>query len=274
MIQEHATTRDAKLSGKVVIVTGGTQGLGEAIARNLAELGADGLVICGRNQERGNRVADALNQSGCLSVYVRADLAKEDDCRQVVQACDERFGRVNGLVNAAGITTRGTLENTTVALWDRMFAINSRAPFILMQETVAIMKREQILGSIVNILSGAIHGGFPTIMAYSASKGALAILTKNVAHALRFDRIRVNGINMGWTYTVAEDALVKSEGHPDNWLELADAKQPFKRILRSEDIAKLTAYLLSDDAEMMTGSLIDFDQNVIGAYDESDALEK
>ena len=267
MTQEPATTGDGKLSGKVVIVTGGTQGLGEGIAHHLAALGADGLVICGRNQDGGKRVADGLNQSSCPSSYVRADLSREEDCRRVVQACDERFGRVNGLVNAAGLTTAGTLEDTTVALWDDIVAVNARAPFILMQEAVKVMKREQIRGSIVNILSDYSYCGAPEHMAYSASKGALAILTKNVAHALRFDRIRVNGINMGWTHTVNEDALQKAMGQPDNWLELAEAKQPFGRLLRPEDIAKLTAYLLSDDAEMMTGSLIDLTEKVIGSYD-------
>ncbi|MDP6793589.1 MAG: SDR family oxidoreductase [Anaerolineales bacterium] len=267
MEQALATNSDGKLSGKVVIVTGSTQGLGEGISNHLAKLGADGLVICGRNQDGGERVASALNQSGCPSIYVRADLAIEEDCRQVVQACDTRFGRVNGLVNAAGITTRGTLEDTTVDLWDHLFAVNTRAPFILMQEAVRIMRRENIEGSVVNILSVAVHCGAIPIMAYSASKGALAILTKNVAHALRFDRIRVNGINMGWADTEGEHAIRIAEGEPDNWLDLAEANEPFGRLLRTDDIAKLTAYLLGDDAEMMTGSLIDFNQHVIGALD-------
>ena len=262
-----ATSSDGKLSGKVVIVTGGTQGLGEGIAHHLAALGADGLIICGRNQDGGERVAAALNQSGCPSSYIRADLAREEDCRQVVQACDKRFGRVNGLVNAAGTTTRGTLEDTTVDLWDNIFAINVRGPFILTQEAVRIMKRQQTRGSIVNILSIAVHCGAATIMAYSASKAALGILTKNVAHALRIDRIRVNGINMGWADTVGEHTVQTDDGQPENWLELAEAKEPFGRLLQTHDIANLTAYLLSDDAEMMTGSLIDFDQHVIGGLD-------
>ena len=267
MTQHRPTTRQGTLAGKVVIVTGSTQGMGEGIAHHLAELGADGLVICGRNQHQGQMVSDALTQSGCPSEYVQADLVREDHCRRVVQACDKRFGRVNGLVNSAGITTRGNLQDTSVTLWDTMFAINSRAPFILIQEVVRVMKREQIPGSIVNILSEASHCGSPPFMAYAASKGALAILTKNVANALRFDRIRVNGISMGLTDTAGEHAIRKATGEPDNWLELAESKSPFRRLLRPSDIAKLTAYLLSDDAEMMTGSLIDFNQHVIGAPD-------
>lgn len=257
------------LADKVVIVTGGTQGLGEGIARHLAELDAAGLVICGRNQANGQRVAAALTELGSPSLYVPADLAQEADCRQVVRACDERFGRVDGLVNAAGLTTRGTLDDTSVELWDRMFAVNTRAPFLLMQEAVRLMKRAGRGGSIVNILSMSSYGGQPFITAYCASKGALATLTKNTANGLRFDRVRVNAINMGWTATDAEHEVQKAMGQPDNWLELADARMPFGRLLRPRDIAALTAYLLSDDAEMMTGAIIDLDQNVMGGYDDS-----
>lgn len=267
MIEDNSTPRAGRLIGKVVIITGGTQGLGEGIARYLAGLGTAGLVICGRNRERGQMVAAALTGTGCQSLYVQADLANEADCRQVVQACDEQFGRVDGLVNAAGLTTRGTLEDTPVELWDQMFAVNTRAPFILMQETVRVMKREGRGGSIVNIISMSSHGGQPYITAYCASKGALATLTKNAAHALRFDRIRVNGLNIGWTYTPNEDKTQKAMGKPDNWLEEVEAGLPFKRLLRPRDVAGLTAYLLSDEAEMMTGALIDFDQHVIGNYD-------
>jgi NAD(P)-dependent dehydrogenase (short-subunit alcohol dehydrogenase family) len=255
------------MQGKVIIVTGGTQGLGEGIARHLAELGAAGLVICGRNQERGQLVAADLEQAGCQSIYVPTDLAVEADCRRVVQICDERFGKINGLVNAAGMTTRGTLDDTSVALWDQIFAVNVRAPFILIQESVRVMKREGQGGSIVNIGSMSAYGGQPFITAYCASKGALATLTKNAAHALRYDRIRVNDINIGWMFTPNEEAVQKAMGQPENWLELAEAEKPFKRILRPRDVAGMTAYLLSDAAEMMTGSLIDFDQNVIGNYD-------
>ncbi|MFN8373669.1 MAG: SDR family oxidoreductase [Anaerolineae bacterium] len=255
------------LQGKVVIVTGSTQGLGEGIARHLADVGAQAVVICGRNQENGHRIAADLQQAGTNALYVAADLESEADCRQIVRACDERFGRVDGLVNAAGLTTRGTLDDTSVELWDQIFRVNTRAPFILMQEAVRVMKREKISGSIVNVLSMSAHGGQPFITAYCASKGALATLTKNAAHALRFDHIRVNGLNIGWTFTTNEHAVQLAMGKPENWLELAEPKLPFKRLLRPQDVAGITAYLLSDAAEMMTGSLVDFDQHVIGNYD-------
>ncbi len=165
------------------IVTGGTQGLGKGIALYLAQHGAKGLIICGRNMRNGKASAQEIREAGCACEYVRADLSVEADCRQVVRRCDETFGQIHGLVNAAGNTARGTLEDTTVALWDEIFAINVRAPFILMQETAGIMKRDQQGGSMVNIISDTCYGGKPYITPYSASKGALATLTKNVAHS-------------------------------------------------------------------------------------------
>ena len=237
------------LHGKICIVTGGTQGLGKEIALHLAQKGAEGLIICGRHRQNGHASAREIREAGCPCEYVQADLSLEGDCRHVVHTCDEKFGRIHGLVNAAGSTKRGTLEDTTVALWDEIFAINVRAPFILMQETARIMKREQQGGSIVNIISDTCYGGKPYITPYSASKGALATLTKNVAHSLLREKIRVNGINMGWTYTPQEHQNQKYMGEPDNWLEKADAEQPFGRLLRPLDIAYLIAYLLSDQSK-------------------------
>jgi NAD(P)-dependent dehydrogenase (short-subunit alcohol dehydrogenase family) len=110
------------------------------------------------------------------------------------------------------------------------------------------------------------HGGQPFLTAYSSSKGALATLTKNTALGLRPLRIRVNGINMGWADTPGEHAIQQRDGRPSDWLDAAAPAQPFGRLLRPSDIAGLATWLLSDAAEMMTGSVIDFDQTVMGAY--------
>ena len=252
------------LEGRVFIVTGGTQGLGRQIALYLAKQGATGLIICGRNNKNGEAVAREIFETGCLCEYVQSDLVEEADCRRVVQHGKERYERLDGLVNAAGSTRRGSLEDTTVELWDFLFNVNVRAPFILTQEVVRFMKIKRTPGSIVNIISDCAHGGYPFLTAYSASKGALAAFTKNVANALRFDRIRVNGICIGWMYTPNEHQVQIASGQPENWLERVEKKQPFGRILRPQDVAYLTAYLLSEQAQMMTGSIIDFDQKVTG----------
>lgn len=255
------------LKDKVILITGGTQGVGEGIARAAAEAGTAGLCITGRDAGRGKAVAESLSAKGCPTFFVAGDLADATACRTIVAKADERFGRIDGLVNAAGLTDRGTIEETSVELWDKLFAVNARAPFILTQEVVRRLKKSGRPGSIVNIITQSSHGGQPFLTAYSASKGALAILTRNNAHALRRHRIRVNGLNIGWTDTPGEHVIQKRDGNPADWLQKAEPKQPFGRLIRPTDVATMTVYLLSDAAEMMTGSLIDFDQNVIGAYD-------
>jgi NAD(P)-dependent dehydrogenase (short-subunit alcohol dehydrogenase family) len=255
-----------RLDGKVIVVTGSTQGLGAAIARRAAALGAGGIVVCGRDRERGEAVREELEALGAGAAFVAADLAQVEQCMTVIAACDERFGRVDGLVNAAGLSTRGTLDDTSVELWDRLFAVNVRAPFLLMQQAARGMRRAGRGGSIVNIITMASHGGEPALTAYSASKGALATLTRNAGYQLQPDRIRVNGLNIGWTATDGEHRVQTATGQSTDWLGAADASRPFGRLLRPDDIAPMVTYLLSDAALMVTGSVIDFDQTVHGPY--------
>lgn len=255
-----------RLDGRVIIVTGGTQGIGEAVALHAARAGAAGVVICGRQKDKGAAVATRIEESGAQAEYVPADLSLVEDCRNVVRRCDERFGRVDGLVNAAADTNRGTLEETTPEFWDYLFAVNVRAPFLLTQESVRIMRREKIAGSIVNILSVASYCGLPILTAYSSTKGALRTFTKNVANALRQDRIRVNGINLGWTDTPAEHDVQQKQGSPDNWLELGEKASPFGRLIKPDDVARLCVYLLSDESGILTGSNMDYSQRVMGVF--------
>ena len=254
-------------SGKYFVVTGGTQGLGRGIAHELAENGAEGIVICGRNINNGESVKNEILDKWCKCEFVKADLGKESDCRNVVKTCIEKFAHLDGLVNAAGITDRGSIEDTTVESWDNIFSINVRAPFILIKEAVKFMKEKAVHGSIVNIISDQAHGGYPFLTAYSSSKGALSVLTKNTANALKFDRIRVNGLLIGWMYTPHEHLVQIGMGKGENWLEETEKEQPFKRLLRPEDVAYAASFLLSRKAEMITGSLIDLNQHVIGGMD-------
>jgi NAD(P)-dependent dehydrogenase (short-subunit alcohol dehydrogenase family) len=258
----------ANLNDKIAIVTGGSQGLGEAIARLFGERGAAGLVICGRNAKGGERVASELSAAGCPTIFVQADLANVADCRKVVAKAEERFGRVDALVNAAGLSDRGDIFDTTEERFNEIFNVNVRAPFFLIQESVRIMRRQKIAGSIVNIQSMSAHGGQPFITAYCASKGALATLTRNVAHSLLKFRIRVNGLNIGWMSTPGEDRIMKTyHDAKDGWLEAAVKTRPFGRLLDPKEVARACAYLCSDESGLMTGSNIDFDQNVVGTGD-------
>lgn len=257
-----------QFAGKVAVVTGGTQGLGEAIARLLVERGAAGVVVTGRNRERGEAVAASLGQGGAKAVFVPAELGEVEQVRAVVARCDEAFGRVDHLVNAAAITDRGTILDTSPELFDRMFAVNVRAPFFLMQDAVRVMLRERVEGSIVNILSMSGHGGQSFLTAYSASKTALGALTKNVAFSLLPNRVRVNALNIGWMDTPGEQAIQKrAHDAPSDWLEKAEAGRPFGRLLKPDEVARAVAFLLSAESGLMTGSVVDFDQTVNGCGD-------
>ncbi len=264
--EDNQATPDS-LRGKVILITGSTQGLGEEIARLSVERGASGIVITGRSAERGRTVAASLTSPASRAIFVRGDVGSAATCREIIARTDDEFGRLDGLVNAAACTERGTLEDTSVEHWDKIMAVNLRAPFLLMQGAARIMQRGKRGGSIVNIQSMSAHGGTPNLTPYSVSKGGLSVLTKNVAHSQRRHRIRANALNIGWMATPAEHAVQLLEGQPEDWLEAADQGSPFGRILRPSDVAGMTAYLLSDQGCMMTGAVIDFDQHVMGIYD-------
>ncbi|WP_296743987.1 SDR family oxidoreductase [Mesorhizobium sp.] len=257
---------EVRFDGKVVLVTGATQGIGREIAETLARSGAAGLLITGRDKNRGDAVAAELAALGAPTYFAAADLGAPEVPALLARSCIERFGHIDGLVNAAGLTDRASFVDASLDDWASLFAVNARAPFFLMQAAIADMRKRGQGGAIVNILSINAHCGAPDLAVYSATKGALATLTKNAANAHRFDRIRVNGINVGWTDTPAERVMqAETLGHGAGWLDAANAAQPFGRLLSTSDVANLAVFLLSDAAGPMTGAVIDQEQSVIGA---------
>ena len=258
-----------QFAGKFAVVTGGTQGLGEAAARLFAARGAAGILLCGRNKARGKAVAKELGKVGCEGVFVECDLAEMDDCRKVMDKADKAFGNVHILVNAAGLTDRGTILDTSPELFDRMFAVNARAPFFLMQDAAKVMIREGIEGRIVNIGSTSGLTGQPFLAPYAGSKGALATLTRNAGFALMRHKIHVNQLDIGWMNSDHERALILSETGDPGFIDRAAAAKPFGRILDPREVARAVLWLASDDSGMMTGSVIPFDQSVYGGYDDA-----
>lgn len=261
----------ARLDGKIAVVTGGTQGLGAAIARHFASIGMAGVLVAGRSRDRGEAVAREICERWATpSFFVATDLASVDDCRRLVACADEKFGRIDILVNAAGRTDRGTVLDTTPETFDALFNVNVRAPFFLIQEAVRLMRRDHVSGSIVNIGSMSSLAGQPIIAAYCASKGALATLTRNVAFALLPDRIRVNALNIGWMASDGEDQVQRRlHGSGDGWQASAGALLPLGRLLEPEEVAQTVAFLASDDSGAMTGAVIEYDQSVWGAYENA-----
>ena len=202
------------------------------------------------------------------ALFVPADVADVGQALGSVTATVAAFGRVDGLVNAAGLTSRGTLLDTTPELFDEHVAVNLKAPFFLMQAVVADMAARKAPGAIVNVLSMSGHGGQPYLAPYVAAKAGLAGLTRNAAHAHRWDRIRINGVNIGWTDTEGEDATQRRfHGAGDDWREQAGASLPMGKLGQPDEIADFVVFLLSDRSGVVTGSVIDWDQNVLGAYD-------
>jgi NAD(P)-dependent dehydrogenase (short-subunit alcohol dehydrogenase family) len=263
--QEHGSN---PAGARVAVVTGSTQGLGEAISRRLiADKMISGLVICGRNAANGRRLAGELSESGCRTEFVAADLSRVEDCRSVIDAAQRAFGRVDYLVNSAATSERGTILDSTPELFERIMALNVRAPFFLIQGALRLMFEKKIQGAIVNIISMSSYGGQPFLCPYATSKGALVTLTKNVANSVIKNRIRVNGLNLGWMDSPGEDVIQKRfHNAKDGWLAGAEQGQPFGRLVKTAEAAEIVAFLLSERSGLMTGSIVDFDQTIVGTY--------
>ena len=259
-----------QFEGKVIIITGSTQGSGAETAKLFAARGAKAITICGRQENKGLQIKKEIEELGAECLYVKADLSKVEDCKKIVALTDTEFGTVHSLVNVAGYTERGTILSATLENYENNFNINARAPFILIQEVVKIMIRDKNNGTIANVLSMAMYSGMPFIVAYSGSKAALAIMTKNIANSLAGHQIRVNALNIGWTDTPAEHDIQKRvHKKGEDWLSKEENKVPYKRLTKPIDVAKCLAFMCSDESGLMTGSVIDFDQTVNGWHSYS-----
>jgi len=259
---------DALLDGKVVLVSGGTQGLGAAVAAACARNAAD-VVVTGRRKDVGEQFAAELaGRSGRRVHYVRADAGEVSQGQAAVAETVARFGRIDCLVNCAGLTTRGTMLDTTPELFDEHIAVNLRGPFFLMQAAIKDMVARGEDGAIVNVITMSSHGGQPYLAPYVASKSGLVGLTRNAAFAHRWDRVRINGVNIGWTETEGEDVIQRRfHGAGDDWLEKAAAGLPMGKLGQVDEIADFVVFLLSARSGVVTGSVLDWDQVVPGAYE-------
>jgi NAD(P)-dependent dehydrogenase (short-subunit alcohol dehydrogenase family) len=253
----------------VAVIAGGTQGLGLAIAERLVAEGCTRLVLAGRRVAEGEAAATALRGRGAEVLFLPTDMGVTAETIALIDRAADRFGRVTALVNAAATTERGSILDTSPEDFDRHIAVNTRGPFFALQRFAQLAIANGHPASAVNILSMVVHCGQSFLAPYSASKAALANITKNAAQALRSHRIRVNGINCGWMDTPGEDMTQRRfHGAVDGWLEAAEARQPMGMLVKPAHVAGLATYLLSDASGVMTGALVDFDQNVAGAYPE------
>jgi NAD(P)-dependent dehydrogenase (short-subunit alcohol dehydrogenase family) len=264
---EHDHTRRHR--GTRAVITGGTQGLGLAVARRLAREGASAIVLAGRRPELGRAAAAEVRALGTECLYVQADVGSAGDCARLMSTAIGTLGGVNALVNSAATTDRGSWLDTTQEMWQAQMDTNARGPFLLMQALVRHLLEKDAPGSIVNVLSQSAHCGQSFLVPYSASKATLANLTKNLAQAYRSHRIRCNGVMAGWMDTPGEAAIQQKfhQAAPD-WLQQAERARPMGQLAKPDQLAGLISYMLSPEAGVMTGALVDYDQWVPGAQPE------
>lgn len=244
-----------RLKDKVIIVTGSTTGIGEAIARRFVAEGAK-VLIHGLEADLGVKVAADLAPSAALHVD---DLSDPEAPARVAAAATRAFGRIDGIVNNAAWIIRSNLQTTDAALFDRVMAINVRAPLLLIRAAMPMLKAAE--GSVLNI--GSINGycGEPNQLAYSVTKGALMTLTRNLSDAHGTDKVRFNQINPGWVLSENEYKLKIREGMPPDWPEHPPlAFAPTGRIMVPKDIANVAVFWLGDESRPVSGSVLDFEQ--------------
>ena len=245
-----------RLKDKVILITGSTTGIGEGMARIFTREGAR-VMIHGTRRDAAEKLAAELKSECGIAIGPLDDPAVP---ARLVAETIARFGRLDGLINNAATTARGSLDTTDLAAFDRILSINLKAPFLLIQAALPHF-RKQGMGRVLNI--GSVNGycGERNLLAYSVSKGGLTTLTRNLADAHGTEGIRVNQFNVGWTLTPNEYELKRKEGMPEDWpTKVPKTYAPSGRLLSPEDIAWAALYFLSDEAALINGAVLDVEQ--------------
>lgn len=241
------------LKGKTIVISGGTKGVGKAVALACGQEGAN-VVIGGRDETAAQAILAQLSEHGSHGIFVKTDLRKIEDCQQLFDVAHQRFGRIDGFFNYAGITPAAPLLACTEAEFNAIFDINVRAALFCCQHAVRHM---QAAGGGSIVLTGSPHawGGDKDRVAYACSKGALLTLSNHLAQHYADQGIRANHITMGWTPTEGEINLRQGQGmSPEALRTFASASIPAGRMTEVEDIVPGILYLLSDHSKMVSGA--------------------
>jgi NAD(P)-dependent dehydrogenase (short-subunit alcohol dehydrogenase family) len=244
-----------RLRDKVILVTGGTSGIGRAIAERAVAEGAR-VLVHGIERADGEAVVAQLGASAVLHLDDLVDPAAPP---RIVAAALAAFGGLDAVVNNAAIVARSNLASTTPEFFERMLAVNLRAPLFLIQAAFPHLKARQ--GCVLNIGSINAHSGQANLLDYSLSKGALQTLSRNLANAHATERVRVNHLNVGWVLTPREYTHQIEHGLPPDWPENVPAQfAPSGRLIRPEEIAAAAVYWLGDESRPVSGAVVDMEQ--------------
>jgi len=239
-----------KLDGKVAIVTGGSKGIGAEIARRLAADGAAVAVNYSSDKAGAERAVSDIKGAGGRAIAVQGSVAVEADVRRLFDETVKAFGRVDTLVNNAGVYEFRALEEVDVALYRKLFDVNVLG--LLLASREAVKRFGKSGGSIINISSVAARSAPPTTSVYSATKGAVDSITRSLSQELGSRNIRVNSVNPGMVDTEG----YRSAGiHESEFKTQVEAQTPLGRIGQPDDIAPIVSFLASDDASWITGEL-------------------
>jgi NAD(P)-dependent dehydrogenase (short-subunit alcohol dehydrogenase family) len=240
---------DKELDGKVAIVTGASSGIGKATAKTFANQGAK-LALIGRKQAALDDVLKSVTAQG-EGIAIAADVTVDRDCERIVRDSVAKFGKLDILINAAGIIANGTIENTTLQLWDDMFKINVRSVFYLMH--LAMPHLTKTKGNVVNVSSVNGQRSFPNVLAYCSSKAALDHMTRCAALEMATKGVRVNAVSPGVTITQLHRRAGMDEITYQKFLDHSKETHPLGRVGNAEEIADLILFLASPRAGWITG---------------------
>lgn len=241
----------SKLTGKVAVVTGASKGIGAAIAKGLAKEGAKVVVNYASSKADGDKVVADIKAAGGEAIAVQADVSKQQDVDRLIGAAKDTYGKIDVLVNNAGVYEFAPLDQITEKSFRRMFDLNVLGVLLTTQAAVKHMNGDG--GSVINISSVVALTPPPGGSVYSATKGALDVITRTFALELGSKGIRVNSLSPGLTETEGNRAAGNTEG---DFLAMAIARTPLGRVGQPDDIADAAVFLASNDSRWITGEVI------------------
>lgn len=259
-----------RLQDQIILITGSTTGIGEHMARRFVAEGAR-VILHGRDAARGEALRKELGEE--RAAFCQGNLAEADYPEKLAAEALAAFGRLDALVNNAALTTRARIQDTDAAFFDRMIAVNTRAPLLLIRALLPALRES--MGCVLNIGSVLAHCGQANLLAYSVSKGGLMTMTRNLADALGTDGVRFNQLNVGWTLTENEYQVKMGDGLPADWPDHVPAyAAPAGRLTTPEEVAAAAVYWVGRESVPISGTVAELEQYpIIGRYPNYEKVE-